>query len=81
MYYVYIIRDAETDRTYVGYTKDLRRRVREHMFKKVKTTQRMKNPRLSYYEAYELKQQAQTRERKLKQYGSAYKALLKRIEL
>ncbi len=43
MYYVYIIKNEITRRTYIGYTKDLKRRLAEHNPKK---------PKLIYYEAY-----------------------------
>ena len=41
----------------------------------------MKSPKLVYYEAYNNEMQARERERKLKQYGSSYQGLLKRIGL
>ncbi len=56
---------------YVGYTKDLKRRVYEHS-KNIKVE-------LRYYEAYKNEESARIRERKLKQYGSAWRALKKRI--
>jgi hypothetical protein len=39
----------------------------------------MLKPKLVYYEAYFFKSAAQIRERKLKQYGSPYQGLLKRL--
>ena len=41
----------------------------------------MKQPRLFYYEAYKDEERAKIRERKLKQYGSAYQGLLKRLNI
>ena len=43
MYYVYLIKNHAERMTYIGYTKDLRRRFLEHKDKK---------PELVYYEAY-----------------------------
>jgi predicted GIY-YIG superfamily endonuclease len=54
---------------YFGYTADLRRRMREHG---------AKEDDLVYYEAYKAKEDAQARERQLKQYKSAWGQLKKR---
>ena len=71
MYYVYLIRDAKTRETYVGYTNDLKRRFAEH---------HGKNPELIYYEAYRAKEDAQKRERKLKQRGQSVRWLKGRLK-
>ena len=69
MYYVYVLKiDGEF---YIGYTEDLRRRVKQHNCEGV--------TELIYYEAYLSKKSAMTREKKLKHYGSAWRALKKRI--
>ncbi|TSC53079.1 MAG: Uncharacterized protein LiPW16_489 [Microgenomates group bacterium LiPW_16] len=80
MYYVYLLKDSE-GKIYVGYSADLKRRVREHRLNKVYTTKRMNHPKLVYYEAYDKEFAAKERERKLKQYGSSYKGLIKRLKL
>ena len=80
MYYVYILLDDNKD-TYIGYTKRLNGRVEEHLRKNAYYSSRLKNSRLYYYEAYESQAMAQEREKKLKQYGSSYHGLLKRIGL
>jgi putative endonuclease len=80
MYYIYVIL-GENNKKYVGYSSNLKRRINEHKSKKVYTTRRIKNPKLVYYEAYRDEFSAKERERKLKQYGSSYKGLLKRIGL
>ncbi|MFC1727599.1 hypothetical protein ACFL0Y_03695 [Patescibacteria group bacterium] len=41
----------------------------------------MLEPKLIYYEAYQSENKAKNREKKLKQYGSSYQGLLKRIGL
>jgi len=56
---------------YIGYTEDLQRRFKQH-----KTEGKTE---LLYYEAYLLKRLAMSREKKLKHYGSAWRALRKRI--
>ena len=80
MYYVYILKDVN-NKLYIGYSSDLKRRLREHLQQKVYTTKRMHNPELIYYEAYKTEESAKIRERKLKQFGSAYKGLVKRLDL
>ncbi|OGZ73563.1 MAG: hypothetical protein A2908_00465 [Candidatus Staskawiczbacteria bacterium RIFCSPLOWO2_01_FULL_38_12b] len=70
MYYVYLLRKGD-GKIYIGYTNDLKRRIREH---------KDKTPELIYYEAYKNKLDAQDRERKLKQRGQAVKFLRERIK-
>ena len=80
MYYVYLLEDSE-GKLYIGYSADLKRRIHEHNEKKTYTTKRMHNPKLIYYEAYQTEIEAKQRERKLKEYGSSYHGLLKRLKL
>jgi putative endonuclease len=70
MYYVYVLKNQKSG-YYIGYTDDLDRRMREHESKG--------RGGLAYYEAYQSSDWARARERKLKQYGSAWRALKKRI--
>ena len=71
MYYVYVMQRIDTAELYIGYTKDLQRRYTEH--------KRKFPDRLIYYEAYRTESPARLRERKLKHYGSVWRALKKRI--
>jgi len=80
MFYVYLLRDIE-GKFYIGYTKDLKRRMQEHDDKKVYTSKRMNKPILIYHEAYLNESAAKEREKKLKQFGSAYVGLLKRLNV
>jgi len=70
MYYVYILKEG-SGKIYIGYTKDLRRRIKEHKDKK---------PELIYYEAYKNDIDAKNREKKLKQRGMAVRFLKNRIK-
>ena len=72
MYYVYVLsqKRRSTD-LYIGFTEDLKRRLTQH--------KREYPSELLYYEAYKSKEAAQNREKKLKFYGSAWRALKKRI--
>lgn len=70
MFHTYILRRKNKE-FYIGYTDNLERRMREHQYK---------YPcELVYYEAYQTEELARKREKKLKQYGSAWRALRKRI--
>ncbi|MBU4204895.1 GIY-YIG nuclease family protein [Patescibacteria group bacterium] len=70
MYYIYILKTKKG--FYIGYTEDLKRRLKQHQRDK-------ESVRLIYYEAYLTEKIARTRERKLKYYGSVWRALKKRI--
>ena len=75
MYYVYlIIYGKNKEQRYIGYTSDLKRRIREHQIKK-------REVKLIYYEAYPIKDMAIRRERSLKRSGSARRALYERLRL
>ena len=80
MFYVYILEDTN-HKHYIGYSSDLKRRIREHIDGKTFTTKKMNRPKLVYYEAYNSETLSREREKKLKQFGSSYKGLLKRIKL
>jgi len=81
MYYVYLLVN-ENNEKYIGYTSDLKRRVREHQEGRSKyTSQRGSVWRLVYYEAYPSKKIALKRERVLKRNGSMRKYLYRRLEL
>lgn len=71
MHYTYVLKNQDEE-LYIGYTEDLKKRVREH--------QKEKLCRLIYYEAYRSEKMARDREKKLKYYGSAWRALKKRIK-
>lgn len=70
MYFVYILRWERNNTFYIGYTDDLTIRVKEH--------RREGNLKLIYYEAYQLEKLTRQREKRLKCYGSAWRALKKR---
>ncbi len=70
MYYVYLIRNSKTGKTYIGSTNDLKRRMKEHVDRK---------PELIYYEAYRNEKDAREREGKLKQRGQTVRRLKERL--
>ena len=76
MFYVYLIKIKNRTKHsyYVGYTSNLRKRILEHKENKGEIE-------LIYYEAYQSEKLARTREKKLKHFGSAWRALKKRLNL
>jgi predicted GIY-YIG superfamily endonuclease len=71
MYCVYFIRNKETKKSYIGYTDNIKRRIKEHKNRK---------PELIYCEFYKSEIDARNRERKLKQRGQAVRRLKERIK-
>jgi len=71
MYFVYLLRNRITHSTYIGYTKNLKRRLAEHGIKKYE---------LLYFEAYKKEEDARIRERKLKQRGQTIRRLKERLK-
>ena len=72
MFYVYIVK-LPNDKLYIGYSGNLRQRIRAHQsIKDIKG--------LIYYEAYQNENDARDREKQLKQYKSAYGYLKRRIK-
>lgn len=81
MHYVYLLKLEKTKKNfYIGCTSDLRRRMNEHRSGNTQTT-RGKNPELIYYEAFIDRNLAFKREDGLKNSGSVYNALLRRLGL
>lgn len=72
MYDVYVLKNLKTDRFYIGYTIDLDRRINEH--------NKNKEVELIYYKCYKNANIARKRELGIKQYGSAWRAIKKRME-
>lgn len=70
MFYLYILKNEETDRYYIGSTNNLERRNKEHLQGKTRTTRVLKTYKLVYSESYENEKDARNRERKLKSYKS-----------
>ena len=77
MFYVYVLK-GEDGKHYVGYTSELKTRIKQH--------QRGQNPstkyqrwELIYYEAYKTEEKARERERKLKHHGRVYQSLIARL--
>jgi len=79
MFYVYFIKN-KVGKVYVGYTNDLRRRLKEHNSKTGGKYTKNKGPfELVYYESYKSQNDAKRREDALKLHKKAYAQLKTRI--
>ena len=73
MHYVYVLQSEADRKLYVGYTRDLRERLRLHNAGKVESTRRRRPLNLVYYEACSSQEDALKREKYLKTaYGKRY---------
>jgi putative endonuclease len=82
MYHVYLLRSQYFPKLYIGFTSQpVENRLKDHNQGKVKWTSQYRPWRLIYFEGYALEQMARLRERKLKQYGGAWRSLKKRLGL
>ncbi|MFH1655555.1 MAG: GIY-YIG nuclease family protein [Candidatus Omnitrophota bacterium] len=72
MYFVYILRNKQSNEIYYGYTNNLERRLREH-----NSDSKWK---LVYYVAYASELDARDREKKLKHYGQSRNHLKNRLK-
>ena len=66
---------------YIGSTKDLRNRLKEHNLGKVRSTKFYKPLQLIYYESYQSYLLARKREIELKNKGQQKEILFKRLEI
>lgn len=78
MFYVYVLKMANSQ-IYIGSTPDLRSRITDHKLGRVFTTKKYLPVKLVYYECYSAKDDALIREKTLKQYGSGWSHLKKRL--
>ena len=80
MHYVYVIQNARVpEEFYIGFTSDLRQRMRQHN-SGLNASTRGREWRLVYYEAYRSKRSAMRRERMLKHDGRVRRFLMQRVK-
>lgn len=70
MYCLYILKNQDTGRYYIGSTSNLERRLKQHKSGKTRTTKILKTDVLVYTEIYGNLLDARIREKKLKSYKS-----------
>ncbi|MFC1500915.1 GIY-YIG nuclease family protein [Elusimicrobiota bacterium] len=78
-YYIYVLYSKLDNRFYVGYTKNLKERIKRHLTSENHTTSRFKSIELVYSEACKNGKDARVREKQLKTgFGRGY--IKKRIK-
>lgn len=65
-YYVYILESIKVKKLYIGYSSDLKRRLKKHNAGKSLATKPFRPYKLIFYEAFLSKQDAKNREKYLK---------------
>ena len=65
-FYVYVLRSIKFERNYVGFTKDINIRLKQHNSGKTKSTKPYKPWRVLFFETYSTKIEAINREKFLK---------------
>lgn len=79
MHYVYLLKSKKGKFTYIGSTDNLKKRLFEHNNGNNQSTKFYAPYKLVYYEAYTCKDDALSREYKLKHHGSVAGHLKKRV--
>ena len=79
MHFVYVLKSEVTQKLYIGFTSNLKKRFLQHNNATEKYTKHGIPWRLIYYEAFLSKEDAAKREKQIKTYKSAYGFLKKRI--
>jgi putative endonuclease len=80
MFFVYILKSKKDNELYLGYTHDLRKRLKEHNSGLVRSTKHRRPWQLAYYEAYASRRDAIKREDNLKLRAKALRQLKNRIK-
>jgi putative endonuclease len=79
MYYVYLLYSSKVNECYIGWTTDLRRRLREHNSDLSFATHQHGPYELIYYEAYSHREEALGRERSMKEHPNVPRQLKQRL--
>ncbi len=80
MFYVYVLKSGKDDGIYIGFTSNLKNRLKEHKDGNVRSTSYRRPLDLTYYEVYKDKEIAKKREKDLKS-GKAHMELRKRLRV
>ncbi|MFC1594135.1 GIY-YIG nuclease family protein [Candidatus Omnitrophota bacterium] len=79
MFYIYVLRSKKDNDLYIGYTKNVQRRIKDHNNGWVYATKLRKPFELIYLEGYKAELDARRRERNLKLRSRALAQLKKRL--
>ena len=78
MFYVYVLKSLLDNKHYIGFSKDLRKRTKDHMEGRVPSTKSRRPLELIYYEAFKYEQDARKQEEFYKT-GQGRRVLSKRL--
>ena len=80
-YFVYILQSESDSGFYIGYTSNLRRRIREHNLGKTRSLRHRRPLKLVYFEEHSSKSEAEARERQIKSWkgGAAFGSYWSRV--
>ena len=81
MFYFYVLKSKKDNSFYIGSTKDLRRRLKEHNSSRSVYTKKFLPWELIYFEGYGVYKLALKREKSLKRRAKGWQELLKRLEI
>ncbi|HBO98038.1 MAG TPA: endonuclease [Candidatus Omnitrophica bacterium] len=78
MFFVYVLQSQKDQRYYVGYTKDIERRIKDHNRGKSKSVRNRGPFQLIYNEPFATRVDAVNREKQIKRYkgGEAFRKLI-----
>lgn len=80
MFYVYVLKSKINNKVYVGFSDNLKKRIKKHNQGLVQSTKNLRSLTLIYYEAYLSKKDALIREKRLKQFAKGFASLKNRIK-
>jgi len=78
MFYVYVLHSSKDRSLYIGYTRDLRRRLKEHNSGESLSTKYKRLYKLIFYESFIEKEDAKSREEYLKS-GWGFRSIKKKL--
>jgi putative endonuclease len=79
VFYIYLLKSIKDKELYIGFTKDINRRIEEHNNGEVPSTKLRKPFKLIYFESYKSEKDARHRENNLKLRSRAFAQLKRRI--
>lgn len=79
MFYVYVLKSTKDEKLYIGFTKDLKERIRFHNLGINRSTKYRRPLKLLYYEGYISEKDAREREKFLKS-GRGHEVLYKQLK-
>ncbi|MFC1687384.1 GIY-YIG nuclease family protein [Patescibacteria group bacterium] len=79
MNYIYVLKSKKDHKLYIGFTKQLNKRIKHHNEGESASTKYRRPFKIIYFEGYLSEKDARRRERNLKLYSKAYYAVKRRL--